>query len=247
MRDIGTEFFYVELLEECSIDALDDREVFHILQYNSQVPNGYNVVVGNPHKATNPEHTSRALKKYYDDPVIKQQHSKVHMNKFTPIDVSKNVARVEIKPISQKGTSKIVYMYIFYSDGSSYRRRYGGIHIDFKDSYNRCLADAATITPHEHIIDYVINSHDNHKYSDFGAVYSIKLVHQRMKELNLVAILIHSERSSSKRIVFGGKTIPFDVAYSRAMSFITNVLKSNVKVEIDPKVMATLSNCRRVP
>jgi len=239
MKELGVTNFYVELLEECDINELDDREVHYILQYSSQVPNGYNVVLGNPHRATNPEHTSKALKLYYENPEVKQQHSQVHVNKFHPIDTSKEVEHVRIKPISEAGEAKIVYMYIKYVDGSSHRRRYGGIHITFDDSYQRCLADAKQLVSEEKIKDYVIHDVDTYQCQYANNVDRIRVVYQRMLTLDLVALIMYSGKVS-KRKVFGGKTIPFSEAYNTAISFTKKLNVQNV--EIDPKVVATLSN-----
>ena len=44
IRKHGYTNFTFEILEECSIDLLDQREVYWSVQYNSLVPNGYNMV-----------------------------------------------------------------------------------------------------------------------------------------------------------------------------------------------------------
>lgn len=43
-RKYGHTNFTFEVLEECSADLLDQREVYWSIQYNSLVPNGYNMV-----------------------------------------------------------------------------------------------------------------------------------------------------------------------------------------------------------
>jgi group I intron endonuclease len=42
MRKYGYENFLFEILEECLIDELNDKEIFYIEKFNSRVPNGYN-------------------------------------------------------------------------------------------------------------------------------------------------------------------------------------------------------------
>lgn len=39
----GKENFSFQILEECSIEELNDKELYYIQQYNSLVPNGYNI------------------------------------------------------------------------------------------------------------------------------------------------------------------------------------------------------------
>ena len=43
MRKYGLEVFTLTILEECSLEELNEREAYYIQQYNSLVPNGYNV------------------------------------------------------------------------------------------------------------------------------------------------------------------------------------------------------------
>ena len=43
IRKYGKENFSFEILEECEIDDLNQREEYYIQQYNSVVPNGYNI------------------------------------------------------------------------------------------------------------------------------------------------------------------------------------------------------------
>jgi len=241
IKELGIENFYIELLEECELEELDNKEIYYISKYSSLHPNGYNIVLGNPHSACNPEHTSNALKKYYNDTAIKLKHSQVHMNKFNELDNSKTVTHIDIKPIFENSKPKIVYMYISYNDSSSYRRRYGGIHISFEDAYNRCLEDSKSLVSTDAITDYVINNSDIVKSRDYEEVQKVKMVYQKMRSLDLVAVIINTT-NSKRRVVFGGKTIPYNIAYTRALSFIKNlnVLKENI--EIDSKVIATLSN-----
>ena len=46
IRKYGEENFSWEILEECSIDEIDDKERFYIEQYNSITPDGYNISEG---------------------------------------------------------------------------------------------------------------------------------------------------------------------------------------------------------
>lgn len=46
IRKYGKEHFYYEILEECDVSLLDEREREYIKQYNSISPNGYNILSG---------------------------------------------------------------------------------------------------------------------------------------------------------------------------------------------------------
>lgn len=43
IQKYGKENFTFQVLEECSIDELDDKEIYYIKKFDSIVPNGYNV------------------------------------------------------------------------------------------------------------------------------------------------------------------------------------------------------------
>lgn len=45
MKTIGVENFYYEILEECPIESLDEREIYYIDKFDSYV-NGYNMTLG---------------------------------------------------------------------------------------------------------------------------------------------------------------------------------------------------------
>lgn len=46
IRKYGKENFVWEVLEECNVSEIDEKEQFYIQQYNSLVPNGYNILIG---------------------------------------------------------------------------------------------------------------------------------------------------------------------------------------------------------
>lgn len=45
-RKYGIENFQLEVIEECSVEMLDDRERFWIQELDCLVPNGYNILIG---------------------------------------------------------------------------------------------------------------------------------------------------------------------------------------------------------
>ena len=46
IRKYGAENFTVEILCECSLDEMDNKEIKYINKYNTLVPNGYNLKTG---------------------------------------------------------------------------------------------------------------------------------------------------------------------------------------------------------
>ena len=46
MQKYGVEYFDFEIIEECSIAELDEKEQYYIQEFNSLVPNGYNIQLG---------------------------------------------------------------------------------------------------------------------------------------------------------------------------------------------------------
>lgn len=51
LRRFGFDGFEFEVLEECPVDELNQKEIFYISKYNTQYPNGYNITAGgeSPH------------------------------------------------------------------------------------------------------------------------------------------------------------------------------------------------------
>lgn len=48
IKKYGKENFSFQIIEECSVDQLDEMEEKYIINYNSLVPNGYNIVLTSP-------------------------------------------------------------------------------------------------------------------------------------------------------------------------------------------------------
>ena len=54
LKKYGKENFQWEILEECKVDNIDEREKFYIKEYNSLSPNGYNILSGGQAKRSEP-------------------------------------------------------------------------------------------------------------------------------------------------------------------------------------------------
>lgn len=244
---LGSNNFSVELIEECNMNELDDKEIYYIKKINTLHPNGYNIVCGNPHKNSNPEEASKKLKEYYSNNENKKKHSEVHLNNFNKVS-AKNLILVEIKPIKQYSIEKLVYIYFKYNDGKLIRRRYGGIHIEFEENYKRCLSDLKKIhIPNNEckVMDYIKNQNLSQviKITNVGDIIKIELKLYKFKPNNMIALFLHNSTKNKKRIVFGGKTIEILDAFNRAIQFIkTNKINTD-NIIIQKNLEATLPNC----
>jgi len=242
IKQYGTENFSVKLIKYCDPKDLDNCEVEYIKKFNTLHPNGLNIVMGNPHKNCNQKRTSKLLKEYYSNTDIKLKHSLIHRSKFKDIDVD-NIQSIELKPIKENNEDKIIYMYIKYNDDTTYRRRYGGIHEDFMDAYNRCLNDAKELTDDNNIIDYT----KGEPIQNLGNIKFVELKLHKMNKYNLISLYITNtdvkKWNDKKRFVFGGKTIQLNDAFIKAANFIKKHDIEFEKIKIQSGLMATLPNC----
>jgi hypothetical protein len=242
IQTYGPENFSVKLIGYCEIDKLDHNEVKCIQKFNTLYPNGLNIILGNPHKNCNKERTSQLLKQHYSSAEIKLKHSLIHRSNFKDIDVN-NIKNIEIKPIKQGNENKIAYMYIHYENGTTFRRRYGGIHESFNESYNRCLNDATILIDQSKIMDFVKNK----PKENLGNVVLAELKIHKINKYELVSIYITNTEvkkwDEKKRFVFGGKTIKLIDAYYKAVEFIKNHNIETEKIMIHSSILATLPNC----
>lgn len=63
IRKYGWDNFSWEIIEECSIPQLDDKEKYWIAYFNSLVPNGYNILIGGQVYRKNNDNTDSDTKK----------------------------------------------------------------------------------------------------------------------------------------------------------------------------------------
>lgn len=246
MVELGIDKFYVELLEECDITNIDDRERHWIDELNTLHPNGYNVLYGPPyaHDPVVRERIGNTMRAFFKDPVIRNIYSDSHKNKFKEVNVE-NVKTIELHPIQRNGVDQLVYMYITYNDGSKHRRRYGGLHESYEHAFSRCYEDAIRMCNKDNV--YVrANRHDDIK-RDISPMDVSKLYARiyKVKEHRLVAVFVTTNLSTSKkRYVFGGKTIKLHDAYKTALDFINKFKNSDTQVCIDNDLIAaTHPNC----
>jgi group I intron endonuclease len=128
MKKYGTDNFKIDLLEECSIDSLDELETFYIMNLSTLAPNGYNLETGGNENKTASAETrqlqSEMRKIYYKSDQGKSfimQHSKFlseynasnndkkKINKY----ISREITRILIADCPNERT---IYLYIYCED-----------------------------------------------------------------------------------------------------------------------------------
>ena len=67
MQNIGIQNFKLEILEECSIEQLNDKEQYYIKYYNSLIPNGYNKNEGGKYTRNSFKNLKNNIKINYED------------------------------------------------------------------------------------------------------------------------------------------------------------------------------------
>jgi group I intron endonuclease len=245
METLGKEYFYVELLEECDIENIDDRERYWIDQLCTLYPQGYNVLYGAPysHDPDVRKKISDSMKEFFKDPIVRGVYSDSHKNKFKEVNMD-NIKNIEIHPIKEGGIDKIVYMYLIYNDDTKQRRRYGGVHESYEHAFVRCYNDAIQLCHTPEMIYVKTTRHDDVlreiSPSDITKFYARIY---KIKQYRLVAVFVHMN-NGKKRYVFGGKTIDLKDAYTSALDFINKLKKDDTYVCIaEDLIAATHPNC----
>ena len=99
----GVDKFIFNIIEECNDDNLDEREIFYINEYNSIVPNGYNIQLGGRRIYTvkNKNTNGRSVCQYtIDGNFINEFKSASHAETYTTIDSSRILKCCHNKAIS---------------------------------------------------------------------------------------------------------------------------------------------------
>lgn len=243
----GKSNFDIDLITICNPSLTNDLETALIEYFETLHPNGYNGNKGggsfSPCEDTK-KNISNTLKKYYSDDNIKKRHSQVHKNKFIKIN-KKDIENIEIASIKEKGSYKIIYMHIKYLNSNErIRRRYGGIHIDYEDSLERCKKDALELLKNDDtklILNIDQNERENniHKKKMLkldGNVVKIQLRIHKMRNLKMTSVYVMTDKmknwkNESIRFVFGGKKIPFEISYEKAIEFVNRIKNENAIIE----------------
>lgn len=250
LREDGVKNFTVELVTECIHSHTDDEEEKYILQYNTMNPNGYNMIFGSPHKGSIEfprKSISENLKNYYDNDNVKRQHSVVHRNKQTKVDTNK-ISSIEVRPIKNNGENKIVYAYIRFNDGTSTRKRFGGLHETYEESLQRCLEQCKKLADADKI--KVIDNKLDDRFNKRDVPENITAIDVRLhavKSHEYVAVYVSFEEMTSwnekKRYLFGGSSVELQHAYQQAIDFVNKIKPLNINFTVKDILVAKLPNC----
>ena len=81
IRNFGIEKFKLEILEECSIEELNNKEKYYIQKYNTLIPNGYNVNEGGKYFRNSKRNLNTNIKVNYEDLKFLKPPLKISYNK----------------------------------------------------------------------------------------------------------------------------------------------------------------------
>jgi len=200
--EYGKEMFTIEELEKASSDTLDTLEAKYIDEYNSVIPNGYNV-------ASHSRNRHHSNDKFYE----------LYLHK---------VNKATIRPIRKNGEYKIVYVMLYLKDGTTERLAFG----QNKDyTYEVAFKEAKEFVENLNC-PYEEETHNsnilNEKYKSKLELFIDKEITKvRITTASsLIAVYVY-ENKKHTRICFGGKTITKDSAYETAKQFVNLLNVSN--------------------
>lgn len=126
IRKYGVDDFEVELIEYCTLEDANDREIHYIKEFNSLYPNGYNLKNGGTvftHSDESKKRVSKGVIRYFEDKKF---------DRFKNINhVIDNNDDLYIKPLKRYDTQYGWYVYI-----DRIKADFGGVHISLEDSKN---------------------------------------------------------------------------------------------------------------
>jgi len=220
IKEYGSDDFTIDVLETATLECLDELEAKWIALKNTLVPNGLNVA----------------------------KHSRSKHHEITTIQnhfVNK-VESVEIRPIKRDGQNRIVYLSLTLKDGKKQRLSFGqGADSSFEKATQEARKFAESLQCP--IIDRINTDEIGRKLEQFTDKQIIKA--RITTASNLIAVYVRtSEMKSYKdeiRICFGGKNIPIEEAYMKALDYVKglgcayedNISKSSQQVAANQVVV----------
>lgn len=210
IREFGPEAFEIHVIGRFPVDDLSYQEAKYIMEYNSLVPNGYNV----------------------------QRHSGLDRDKIAHLYVHRTTA-VEVKPIKENDKNRLVRVLLTVSNSSDRLRFMFGQddNYGFEDAVDDALVfiqpfkeAGVNINIHPEILgekdplaDYYL------KLEQFEGKEIVRVLltkwNQKSRGMTLIAVFIklaeHRKHSDQIRVCFGGKhtTIPYAVNLAKLFVF----------------------------
>jgi hypothetical protein len=188
----GPSSFTVETLEgDIPEEKLDEREAHWIATLNTIVPNGYN----------------------------KMRHGRCRHREASSLSAfyAPTTVSVELRQIKRGGSPHLIYAYLHQVSGEEVRVVFGQ---GAESTYVHAVRDATKFLEDFATVSIVA---DPRIFDTTASEYSTKLTQfdgliiQRIRVAkwnSLVAVYI-----DAKRICFGGKTVPYEAAVEKALSF----------------------------
>lgn len=125
IRKHGVCNFIVELIEYCSLENANDREIYYIKKFDSLYPNGYNLKIGGnvfTHSDESKKRVSNGLIRYYCNKKF---------DRFKSINSIDDDITKYIKPLIRNNSQYGWYVYI-----QNKKADFGGVHISLDESMN---------------------------------------------------------------------------------------------------------------
>jgi group I intron endonuclease len=125
IRKYGIKDFTVDLLEYCTVEDANDREIYYIHHFNSLFPNGYNLKNGGSvftHSDESKKRVSNGVVNYFKEKKYER---------FINVKIIDENIDKYIKPLNKYNKQYGWYVYI-----DSIKADFGGIHIPLEESKN---------------------------------------------------------------------------------------------------------------
>ncbi len=196
----GNENFKIEEIKRCELEMINTLESLYITQYNTLVPNGYNVQ----------EHSRpRSSKIYVDNSIIEN---------------------IEIRGIKENDENKKVRVLVKYKNNNDRTRyMFGSGNETFEDALNRAKDFCSNLADKDKIIEHnSLNPSDKEwwPYKEKIDKFDTKQVSRlRLTLFNNSLVRVHIKTNDMKswkeevKYTFGGKKIPLVSAFLIAESF----------------------------
>ena len=219
----GRDNFLVEVVEECPLHELDEREAYYISERNTIHPNGYNIAS----HSRNRHRTSSNLHIFYEG----------------------KVTSAIISPIRRKGVLQLAYVYLTLIDGKITRLAFGqNKNSTYEDAVHEATQFIEKLKcPYDISMNYSEDLTEKYesKQSDFKdtEITSVRIT----TASKLIAVYIGTSemklKKEHKRICFGGKNISKEKAYEIAKKFVAelNISEDLILDSIKSSQQATAS------
>ena len=130
IRKYGIENFSFEVIEECSLELLDEREKYWISKMNTLVPNGYNIALGGAQRGNTLYNYEELAKSYLELGSSKKVAEKYNCNFKTVL----NACHIMEVPMS---CTKEKAIYQIDKDTNEILAFYSNIHNAYRDGLHR--------------------------------------------------------------------------------------------------------------